>query len=253
MSSPMAAETNLFLPLPGGVGLTHLKVYDSVAPDGLRGGSAHVHFTCTEAYYVMKGHGAVQTLSASGFEEQTLEPGKVVWFSPGVIHRLVNGDGELEILVVMQNAGLPEAGDFVLAFGPDILDDHAQYARLAALSNHGEVYASDDEAAKRRRDLTIEGWCEWRRRFEERGVDALDEFYRLALPIVQPRLTSWRTVWERAPLVAALQTGEQLEALQEGDISHLRAGKVCSLPSPHEARKWGMCGTLGIYPVVTPE
>ena len=51
-----------------------------------------------------------------------LEPGAFVWFTPGTIHRLVNG-GDLEILVLMQNAGLPEAGDMVITFPPDVLAD----------------------------------------------------------------------------------------------------------------------------------
>ena len=36
--------------LPGAVGVTHLRVYDTPAPDGVPGGSPHVHFACTEAY-----------------------------------------------------------------------------------------------------------------------------------------------------------------------------------------------------------
>ena len=55
-------------PLPGAVGVTHLKVYDTEAPDGLFGGSPHVHFACTEAYLVIGGRGAVQTLGADGFK-----------------------------------------------------------------------------------------------------------------------------------------------------------------------------------------
>ncbi len=239
---------NLFAALPGGVGLTHLRVYDSVAPDGLRGGSAHVHFSCTEAYYILRGRGRVQTLSCEGFAEFDLEVGSVTWFSPGVIHRLVN-EGELEILVVMQNAGLPEAGDFVLAFEADELRNPARYSELAALSSHGEVYASTDEAATRRRDRTIDGFCFWRARFEAEGLSALDEFYGLGLNIVAPKLESWREVWRQAPLVAATQTGEQLDALESGDIAHLRRGTANTLASPSENRKWGMCGTLGVYPL----
>ena len=238
------------LPLPGGVGLTHLKVYDSPAPDGIRGGSAHVHFTCTEAYYVLRGRGRVQTLSYAGYAETPLETGQVVYFSPGVIHRLVN-DGELEILVVMQNAGLPEAGDFVLAFDSETLENAEKYARFAALSSHGEVYTSDDEAAKHRRDHTVEGFAKWKRRFETEGESALDEFYALALALVQPKLQSWRAVWQGAPLEVATQTGEQLDALERGDIAHLKRGILGVLPAPDENRKWGMCGTLGIYPLPT--
>lgn len=241
-------DSNAALSLPGGVGLTHLKVYDSLAPDGLRGGSAHVHFTCTEAYYVLRGSGRVQTLSYAGFAETPLQTGQVVYFSPGVIHRLVN-EGDLEILVVMQNAGLPEAGDFVLAFGAETLKNAEKYVQLAALSSHGEVYTSDDEAAKRRRDRTVEGFAEWKRRFEMEGEVALDEFYRLALALVQPKLASWREVWQGAPLDAARQTGEQLESLKRGEIAHLRCGLVNVLPAPDENRKWGMCGTLGIFPL----
>lgn len=241
-------DSNAPLPLPGGVGLTHLKVYDSPAPDGVRGGSAHVHFTCTEAYYVLRGSGRVQTLSHAGFAETPLQTGQVVYFSPGVIHRLVN-DGDLEILVVMQNSGLPEAGDFVLAFESKTLGDPEKYAHLAALSSHGEVYTSNDEAARRRRDRTIDGFMQWKRRFETEGEFALDEFYRLALELVRPKLAAWREVWQGAPLDAARQTGEQLELLERGEIAHLRRGLVNVLPAPDENRKWGMCGTLGIYPL----
>lgn len=31
-------------PFPAAVGVTHLLVYDTLAPDGLVGGSPHVHF-----------------------------------------------------------------------------------------------------------------------------------------------------------------------------------------------------------------
>ena len=76
--------------LPGAIGVTHLKVYDTEAPDHLVGGSPHLHFACTEAYMILAGHGAVQTLAASGFKELPLEPGRLVWFTPGLIHRLIN-------------------------------------------------------------------------------------------------------------------------------------------------------------------
>lgn len=62
---------------------------------------------------VTAGRGTVQTLTTSGYEETPLEPGTVAWFTPGTIHRLTN-DGGLQITVVMQNSGLPEAGDAVL-------------------------------------------------------------------------------------------------------------------------------------------
>jgi len=234
--------------LPGAVGLTHLKVYDTVAPaDGLPGGSAHLHLTCTEAYYVTAGHGEVQTLSAAeGFRTLPLEPGGVVWFAPGVVHRLVNRGG-LEIFVVMQNAGLPEAGDFVLAFPPEILADPTRYFEAASLAAGGEVYTRTDASARYRRDLAIEGFVHWRARYEEAGPAGLDDLYRAAAALIQPKVTGWRSVWERGPRTAAVETGRQLDALAEGDRDHLTAGRTASLPPPGPDRRLGMCGTLGLY------
>lgn len=37
-------------PFPGGIGVTHLRVYHTPAADGLVGGSPHPQFACAEAY-----------------------------------------------------------------------------------------------------------------------------------------------------------------------------------------------------------
>lgn len=98
-----------FTGLPGAVAVSHLSVYDWPAADGVCGGTPHLHLTCSEAYVVTGGRGAVQTLTTSGYEVTPLAPGTVAWFTPGTIHRLVNED-DLRITVLMQNNGLPEAG-----------------------------------------------------------------------------------------------------------------------------------------------
>ena len=234
-------------PLPGAIGLTHLKVYNTQAPDGLVGGSPHMHFACTEAYMVVSGRGAVQTLSAGGFKELPLDPGRLVWFTPGLIHRLINLDGRLEILVLMQNAGLPEAGDFMLTFPPEILADQQAYLDAASLAPSGHVYASSAEAARRRRDLAVDGFSVLRERFEKQGVAALEEFYRTAARLVQPKIDAWHAVWEGGPLAAARQTGDQLEALRHERVDHLLQGAIYDLSAPGEQRRLGVCGTLGVY------
>ena len=234
-------------PLPGAVGVTHLRVYDTVAPDGVAGGSPHVHFACTEAYVIVGGRGAVQTLSADGYREIGLEVGTIVWFTPGVIHRLVNLDGRLEIQVVMQNAGLPEAGDWLLTFPPEVLADADAYAAAASVAAGEHVYAGGLEAARRRRDLAVEGFTALRARFEREGVAALEELYRAGARLIQPKLDAWRAVWEAGPLAAARRTGEQLDALAQGRVDHMRQGSVHELPAPGQERKLGMCGTLGLY------
>lgn len=233
--------------LPGAVGVTHLRVYDTPAPDGLVGGSPHVHFACTEAYAVQAGRGTVQTLGADGLAETPLEPGRLVWFTPGLIHRLVNHDGRLEILVLMQNAGLPEAGDFALTFPAATLRDERAYWEAASLATAGQVYASGAEAARHRRDLAVQGFGELCDAFAREGPPALEAFYAAALRLVQPRLEAWRARWQHGPLAAAQRTGAQLDALQQGQTRHLLDGRLYELPAPADQRALGMCGTLGLY------
>jgi hypothetical protein len=50
--------------LPGGVALTQLSVYDRPAADGVCGGTPYTHLTCSEAYVVTGGQGAVQRPTA---------------------------------------------------------------------------------------------------------------------------------------------------------------------------------------------
>jgi len=233
-------------PLPGGIGITHLKVYESESLDGLRGGSPHVHFACTEAYCVVGGRGRVQSLDASGFKEIELLPGKIVWFTPGVIHRLINDDSKLELIIPMQNSGLPEAGDFVLTFPEEILRDSKKYAEASAVAPSGHVFASGIDAATRRRDLAVEGFTLLRKNFEETGPAALELFFKLALPIVQPKLAKWREVWQSGAMPAAIETGFRLEHLEKSVIGDLMNGRVSTTVAGPE-RKLGMCGTLLVF------
>jgi mannose-6-phosphate isomerase-like protein (cupin superfamily) len=120
---------------PGAVGISDLRVYDWPTADGVCGGSPHMHLVCAETYVVTGGEGSVQTLTWSGYAETPLTAGSVVTFTPGTIHRLVNGDGRLRITVVMQNSGLPEAGDAVFTFPAAVLADAAANAGAAAVGD----------------------------------------------------------------------------------------------------------------------
>ena len=229
-------------PLPGGIGISRLRVYDTLAPDGCVGGSPHVHLVCSEGYFVMKGSGAVQTLSARGYTQTSLHPGTVVWFTPGVIHRLVNFDNELEILTIMQNGGLPEAGDAVFTFPDDVLADMERYVDAATLGT-----VAPGEAVKKRRDLAVLGFQELRARVEVDGPAALKEFYGSAHRIVRDKLDAWRDKWERDAYAAARATGEQIDALGRGDLNYLADADVFVRSEPSEFARWGMCGTLDVY------
>jgi mannose-6-phosphate isomerase-like protein (cupin superfamily) len=233
-------------PLPSATGFTRLKVYNTIGPDGLAGGSPHMHFSCTEAYIVVSGHGCVQTLGSQGFHEIELRAGQVHWFTPGLIHRLVNYDGELDILIVMQNAGLPEAGDAVLSFPAEFLASSQIYLQHASLSASGYVYASSEQAAEHRRNLAVQGFNALRQQVELHGTSALEPFYQQAYQIIQHQLSAWQDVWRQGPHQASQTTQHQLQALQAGDLSHLLQGAIFSLPTP-QSSKLGMCGLLGTY------
>ena len=227
-------------PLPGAVGVSKLCVYDTVAPDGLHGGTPHLHLCCTEAYVVIAGAGQVQTLSGQdGFAEHDLRPGTVLWFTPGTIHRLVN-HGDLEIVVLMSNTGLPEAGDAVLTFPLDIVRDPDRYAEAVTLPNGGAPGA-DITTAYRRRDLAVQGFHELRK------ADALAEFHEAAVKLKQPLLADWRTRWENGARAAAEETGRQIAALMEGNPAHLGGSRVSAKPGPDEQGRLGMCGLLNTY------
>jgi mannose-6-phosphate isomerase-like protein (cupin superfamily) len=53
--------------MPGAILMTRLKVYDTVTPDGQRGGTPHVHLLCTEMYFVLSGTGFVEMIDGGGF------------------------------------------------------------------------------------------------------------------------------------------------------------------------------------------
>jgi hypothetical protein len=147
----------------------------------------------------------------------------------------------------MQNAGLPEAGDFVLTFPPDVLADPARYFEAASLAASGAVFTRTDASARHRRDMAVEGFAHWRDRFEAEGPSALDDLYRAAAALIQPKVEAWRMVWQNGPAAAVAQTERQLTALSSGDTSHLQEGRVAALPAPGPDRRLGMCGTLGVY------
>jgi mannose-6-phosphate isomerase-like protein (cupin superfamily) len=235
--------------LPGGISLTHLRVYNTEGPDGLRGGSPHLHFACSEAYFVVVGEGAVQTLSHSGFREVPLKGGHLVWFTPGLIHRLINQDGHLEIYVVMENAGLPEQGDSLLTFPSRYLKDERTYLEVASLSPAGAVYADSEEAAGRRRDLAVEGFLALRQAFATKGASALSEFYEQAVGLMKPKVPTWQQLWQSGPVSTIHRTESYLEALAGGSAGYLASGSVYEMPvdGERENRKLGFCGTLRTY------
>jgi mannose-6-phosphate isomerase-like protein (cupin superfamily) len=241
---------------PGATSVSRLEAYADAAPDGLAGGTPHLHTVSSEAYLVVAGSGVLQTVDASGFAEHPLEPGALVWFEPGVIHRAVNHGG-LDVRVIMANAGLPEAGDAVMTFPDDVLADPAAYAEAAALPGSGPDATSTSTststerlaAAGARRDLAVRGFLDL---FDD-GVlddahlrrDRLDRLHARAVALVAAKAATWRELWQRGALAEATATGARLDALEAGRDPGLAAARVTA--ARPEPASLGMCGVLDRY------
>ncbi|MEV0823076.1 cupin domain-containing protein [Nonomuraea rubra] len=224
---------------PGGTSISRLTVYTGACADGLEGGTPHLHTASTEAYVVIGGRGTLQTLDVNGLRETELGPGSTVWFTPGTIHRAVNRGG-LEVVVVMSNAGLPEAGDAVMTFPPEVVADAGRYREAATLP------AVDvEQAVERRRELAVAGF----HRLAEGGPEALRSFYDSAVALVRPKVAGWRDIWEATVAEQARRTAGVLDALERGDGAHLREAALMESP-PQE--RWGMCGHLRAHDVAHP-
>lgn len=228
---------------PGGTAVSIVTVYDWPTVDGQAGGSPHFHTASTEGYVVTGGTGAVETLSGNGYERRDLARGTVLWFTPGTVHRLVNRSGDLQLVVVMQNAGIPEAGDAVFTFPDEVLGDPEAYnAAATAPGAPGLTHEQRGEATRTRRDLAIDGYLALRERVEKEGPDAMKPVWDQAARIVADRTATWRRLWADGPKAQADATGAHLDALAGADAAHLCDAHVASAGDAEG--KWGMCGRL---------
>jgi mannose-6-phosphate isomerase-like protein (cupin superfamily) len=166
--------------LIGGIGITHLTVYDQrPAPDGRHSGCAHVHAVTDEAYFVLSGTGALELHDTEhGFRSVPLAPGSFLQFAPGTVHRAVNGGG-LKVLTIMGNAGLAERGDARIWFGPDVDADPDLYRTLWELPARKGL-----EGALERRDRSIAAYMRlldlWREDRDESALARIDGLPALA-------------------------------------------------------------------------
>jgi hypothetical protein len=226
---------------PGSNSVSALRVYEGVAPDGLAGGSPHLHVVSTEAYLVTAGRGRLQVIDADGFRELPLATGEVVWFGPGVVHRAVN-DGGLEARVLMSNAGLPEAGDAVLTFPDDVLADPERYRSSAALPEASAHPAEREAAALRRRDLAVEGFLALRAAAERGDAGAYSRLLQRAAALGAPNAAAWAAAFEREVAAEVDATRSRIAALALGAF-----GAPGVARSAETAPALGMCGHLTKY------
>ncbi|MFJ4263461.1 cupin domain-containing protein [Paenarthrobacter nicotinovorans] len=230
---------------PGATAVSEVSIYDWPGLDGAAGGSPHLHTASTEAYVVQQGTGRLETLDSRGFTSTPLAPGTVVWFTPGTVHRAINDSGDLRVLVVMQNAGLPENGDAVLTFPPEHLVDAEAYARAAYLptanADGGDLAA--EAAARRRRDLALEGYLELKAAVKATGVGALASFHDAAARLASGRADVWREYLAGGAQRQATLTGRQLDSLDALESFYLQDART-TMGERKTRRIYGMCGRI---------
>ena len=144
----------------------------------------------------------------------------------------------------MQNAGLPEAGDFVLAFpleASSLTPPPTPSWRAGVGGRRVRHRGSALRAAagsSRSRGLPPAAGAG----AHAEGLGALDDFYAAALRLVAPKLDGWERRWRDGAAAHAALTGERLDALRRGDAGHLR-GDYPSSP-PAAAGSASGCGYL---------
>lgn len=240
-SAPARAED-----LISGIGLTELTVYDQrLAPDGLMSGSPHVHAVTDEGYYVVSGRGSVELHDLeNGFRTVDLGPGRYLQFPPGTLHRLVNAD-RLVILVVMGNAGLAERGDARIYFGQAVDGDPAEFERLTGLAKaHGLEGALDRrDAAVRAYMGLIELWTKDRPAY----YAELARFIGVHMKAAARQVSTFGRAVESGPMAWGQRFRKRLENLPRASEE---AGPVIHVPAGEPTL--GMCGLLRPVTGFTP-
>ncbi|MBP1137392.1 mannose-6-phosphate isomerase-like protein (cupin superfamily) [Arthrobacter sp. PvP023] len=230
---------------PGATGLSEVSIYDWPGADGAAGGTPHLHTASTEAYVVQQGTGRLETLDSRGFTSTPLAPGVVLWFTPGTVHRAINDSGDLVVLVVMQNAGLPENGDAVMTFPPGHLADAGAYRRAAALelTDADAGVAAGEDAARRRRDLALEGYFALKEAVLETGPGALAGFHAAAAQLVNSKTGRWADFLAGGAARQAEITRKQLRSLDTAESFYLQEART-TMGKRKTRRMYGMCGRI---------
>ncbi|MCA9837636.1 MAG: cupin domain-containing protein [Trueperaceae bacterium] len=229
------------LRMPGATLTTRLKVYDTLTPDGQRGGTPHMHLMCSEMYFVLSGTGFVEMIDWNGFSRLPLSSHAALIFSPGTVHRLINPEGELELFIIMQNSGLPERGDNVVSFKNEILRDDIAYQTAMKVSSFEDAY--------QRRDKGVEGFLDLKAAFDkglDEGRRSLSQFFKHATERTKELRSSWQTVIEKGPLYEAQKSLRQIENLAQGNDSYLHEASHFAI-SPDAYKTPGFCGALNRY------
>jgi mannose-6-phosphate isomerase-like protein (cupin superfamily) len=222
---------------PGGTLSVLVNVYDAPTIDGKIGGTPHVHLVGTESYFVLGGTGSVEIIDGRGFSVFELRRHTTLVFAPGTIHRLINPNRDLELLVTMQS-GLPEHGDIVVCLPPAWMDTDGRFAEAMLVRSEEDAY--------RRRARGVEGFLRLKEAFtrsREEGLAALEGFYRIAAQRTRYLHKEWAGFVRRGALAEAASALDRIANLSHGGVGYLAdASQAIAHAAPYDAL--GCCGRL---------
>jgi len=242
IDNALLTATAASLRMPGATLVTRLKVYETISPDGQRSGTPHFHFLCTEMYFVLQGSGSVELIDANGFSRVDIAVDSALVFSPGTVHRLINPNGNLVLLIVMANTGLPEHGDNLVCFPAEIMTDDGRYAETITVDTL--------DAAYRRRDLGVEGFMSLKSAFAVSlgaGREALRALYERAAARTERQRKEWLDIVRTGPLAEAEKSINNLGDVERGKFDYLFDARHVLIHGG-EMDKLGFCGFRVQYP-----
>jgi hypothetical protein len=189
----------------------------------------------------LAGAGAVEIIDAQGFKSIPLTKHSAFLFSPGTLHRLVNTSGDMEVLLVMENSGLPERGDTIATFSNEVLANDLAY--------HSAMQAASLQDAYRRRDAAVNGFLAVKDAFGvslEAGRAALETMYGHARARTAARHKEWYDVVTHGSFDEAQTALLDIVKLQNGKTEQLFDAQHFFIP-PVDTNTVGFCGSLNRY------
>lgn len=186
----------------------------------------------------------MELLSLNGYQKIELQPNKVVFFRPGVIHRLVNPNKNLEILLIMQNGGLPERGDFILTFLPEIMGDTNAYMAASRATNITEALTRRNAANLGFNDLRDTMLAN-----PNKGQQKLREFYDHARRLLLPKVDGFEWVLKSGSLYEAKSSHDAIDFIRNNHMEYLEKATWAGIYPMNEPLRQGTSGTMHPYAV----
>lgn len=104
-----------------------------------------------------------------------------------------------------------------LTFPTSYLEDQDSYSRVASLDRDQPIFVNTSEAARKRRDLAVEGFRLLCAKSGNGG--SLESFYHHAISLVRAKEPGWRGIWKSGAVNATRRTEAFLDQLHAGVLA----------------------------------